>query len=560
MPRLPICALIAACTLLSTGIRAQTPDIPGLPPAARAAAASIDSEKIRAHVRFLSLDLLEGRGPGTRGDRLAAEYIATQFALEGVEPAGDNHTFFQRVPLYAVHTLEEKTSFSFVPSSSGAPIELHYGADIVAKDQTGQPSPDIDAPIVFAGYGIHAPEYQWDDYAGVDMKGKVALVIVNEPPSSDDKFFKGKALTYYGRWTYKYEEAARHGAKAVFIIHTTPTAGYGYQVLRNSVSKENPQLKLAAGEPALAFAGWMTMDAGQKLLEMAGKSVDEMLQAAESRDFHPIPLGIRMRANMPAKIRTIESKNVAAMIPGSDPQLASQLVVFTAHWDHLGISTPVSGDNIYNGAVDNATGCSILLEIAHAWANQPQKPRRSALFLAVTSEEAGLLGSRYYAAHPIVPLGKTAVDLNFDGFYPFGRTKDISVTGADRTTLWSTVQDAVKSMNLEVEPEAHPEQGHYYRSDHFEFAHAGVPAFSISLGSRFEGKPSDYVEKVFEEYNSKHYHQPSDEYHDDWDFSGMEEAAWLGFLIGRNVANQDALPTWHAGDEFLSAREKSGVK
>jgi len=512
---------------------------------------------MRAHVKFLADDLLEGRGVGTRGGDLAANYIASQFAVIGAKPAGDHGTYFQRVPMVGVAT---EPSATLTAEGHGKSASFRWSDDFVGVSELQQPTDQFDAEAIFVGHGITAPEFQWDDFKGVDVKGKVLLLFTNEPPSEDPKFFGGRALTYYGRWTYKYEEAARRGAKAVFIIHTTPTAGYGYQVPRNSVGKENPQLKLAPGEPALAFAGWMTTDASQKLLAMAGKSVEELLKASESRDFHPIPLGIRVRGNMPTKVRSIESKNVAAMIPGSDPALVQQLVVFTAHWDHLGISTPVDGDSIYNGAVDNATGCSILLEIAHAWASQPQKPRRSALFLAVTAEEAGLLGSRYYAAHPIVPLGKTAVDLNFDGFYPFGRTKDVSVTGANRTTLWPTVQDAVQSMHLEVEPEAHPEQGHYYRSDHFEFAHAGVPAFSISLGSRFEDKPADYGEKIFEEYNSKHYHQPSDEYHDDWDFSGMEEAARLGFLIGRNVANQEALPTWHPGDEFLAAREKSGVK
>ena len=525
--------------------------------AAVAQAPDISGERMRAHVKFLSDDLLEGRGVGTRGGELAAKYIASQFAVIGAKPAGDNNTYFQRVPMVGAAT---DPSATLSAEGNGKSLSFRWTDDYVGVSELQQPTDQFDAEVIFVGHGITAPEFRWDDFKGVDVKDKVLVLFTNEPVSDDPKFFGGRALTYYGRWTYKYEEAARHGAKAVFIIHTTPTAGYGYQVVRNSVSKENPQLKLTPGDPALAFAGWMTMEAGQKLLAMAGKSVDEMLKAAESRDFHPIPLGIRMRGNMPTKIRTIESKNVAAMIPGSDPKLAQQLVVFTAHWDHLGISTPVNGDSIYNGALDNATGCGILLEIAHAWANQPQKPRRSALFLAVTAEEAGLLGSRYYAAHPIVPLGKTALDLNFDGFYPFGRTKDMSVTGADRTTLWPTVQDAVKSMHLEVQPEAHPEQGHYYRSDHFEFAHAGVPAFSINLGNRFEGKPADYGEKVFEEYNSKHYHQPSDEYHDDWDFSGMEEAARLGFLIGRNVANQESLPTWRAGDEFLSAREKSGVK
>lgn len=517
----------------------------------------ISGERMRPHVKFLADDLLEGRGVGTRGGELATKYIASQFALSGAQPAGDSGTYFQQVPMILATT---ESSAALTAEGRGKSVSFRWTEDYVGVSQLQQPSDEFEAEAIFVGHGITAPEFQWDDFKGVDVKGKVLVLFTNEPTSDDPKFFGGKALTYYGRWTYKYEEAARRGAKAVFIIHTTPTAGYGYEVVRNSWGKENPQLKLGAGEPALAFAGWLTAEAGQKLLGMAGKSVDEMLKAAESHDFHPIPLGVRIRGNMPTKIRRIESKNVAAMVSGSDPSLKSQLVVFTAHWDHLGISTPVKGDNIYNGAVDNATGCAILLEMARAWANQPQKPRRSALFLAVTAEEAGLLGSGYYAAHPTAPLGKTAVDINFDGFYPFGRTKDISVTGADRTTLWPTVQDAVKSMQLEVQPEAHPEQGHYYRSDHFEFAHAGVPAFSISLGNQFEGKPAGYGEKIFEEYNTQHYHQPSDEYHDDWDFSGMEEVARLGFLIGRNVANQEALPTWRAGDEFLAAREKSGVK
>jgi Zn-dependent M28 family amino/carboxypeptidase len=385
----------------------------------------------------------------------------------------------------------------------------------------------------------------------------VLVLFTNEPPSEDAKFFGGRALTYYGRWTYKYEEAARHGAKAVLIIHTTPTAGYGYDVVRSSWGKEDPQLKLAAGEPALAFAGWLTQDAAGKLAAMAGKKVDELLAAANSREFRPIPLGVRIRANIPTKVRQIESRNVVAMIPGSDPNLQSQAVIFSAHWDHLGIGPAVNGDSIYNGAVDNATGCGILIELARAWNALKQKPRRSAVFAAVTAEEAGLRGSEYYADHPVVPLGKTALNLNFDGFYPFGRTTDVSVGGADRTTVMPVVEDAARRMKLAIKPEAHPEQGHYYRSDHFSLAHAGVPAFSISQGTEYAGKPAGYGEKVFEEFNDKHYHQPSDEYHDDWDFSGMEEVARFGLLIGTTVANQDKLPTWKPGDEFLAAREKS---
>ncbi|HUA21681.1 MAG TPA: M28 family peptidase [Bryobacteraceae bacterium] len=510
----------------------------------------ISGERIRAHVKFLSSDLLEGRGVGTRGGRLASDYIATQFALIGAKPAGENGTYFQTVPMVGVET---EPGATLSAGAAGKNVSFSWLDDFVGVTEEQQ-SQQFDAEAIFVGHGIVAPEFHWDDFKGVDVKGKVLVLFTNEPPSDDPKFFGGKALTYYGRWTYKYEEAARLGAKAVIIIHTTPTAGYSYDVVRSSWGKEDPQLKLEPGRPALAFAGWVTKDAGEKLLALAGKNVDEMLKAANSRDFRPIPLGIRIHADIPTKIRQIQSRNVIAMVPGSDPELKSQAVVFTAHWDHLGIGPAVNGDHIYNGAVDNATGCGILIEMARAWAALEHKPRRSALFMAVTAEEAGLRGSEYYAGHPVFPLAKTALDLNFDAFYPFGRTKDVFVTGAERTTAWPVVEEAAHRMELAIKPEAHPEQGGYYRSDHFSLAHAGVPAFSIDLGTEYYGKPAEYGEKIFDEYNDKHYHQPSDEYHDDWDFAGMEEAAKFGFLIGIDVANQPKLPTWHAGDEFLPAR------
>lgn len=511
----------------------------------------ISGERMRAHVKFLASDLLEGRGVGTRGGELAADYIAAQFAIAGAKPAGENNTYFQRVPMVGVTTSANAT----LEASAGArTVSFQWLDDFVGVNELQQPDDQFDAEAIFVGHGIVAPEFHWDDFKGVDVKGKVLVLFTNEPPSEDPKFFGGRALTYYGRWTYKYEEAARLGAKAVLIIHTTPTAGYSYDVVRSSWGKEDPQLKREPGQPGLAFAGWVTKDAGAKLLALAGKSVDEMLAAANSRDFRPIPLGIRIRANIPSEIRQIQSNNVIAKVEGSDPQLKSQAVIFTAHWDHLGIGPAVNGDNIYNGAVDNATGCAMIIEMARAWAALEHKPKRLAIFMAVTAEEAGLRGSEYYAEHPVVPLAKTALDLNFDAFYPFGRTKDVSVTGAERTTAWPAIEEGAKRMNLTIKPEAHPEQGEYYRSDHFSLAHAGVPSFSISLGTDYYGKPAGYGDKIFEEYNDKHYHQPSDEYHDDWDFSGMEEAAKFGFLIGMTVANEPQLPTWHAGDEFLPAR------
>jgi len=497
---------------------------------------------------------MEGRGVGTRGEKLATDYIATQFALIGAKPAGDNGTYFQRVPMVGVETQPNAT---LTAAAGGKNASFRWLDDFVGVNEKQQATDQFEADAIFVGHGIVAPEFQWDDFKGVDVAGKLLVLFTNEPPSDDPKFFGGKALTYYGRWMYKYEEAARLGARAALIIHTTPTAGYGYEVVKSSWGKENPELVLPAGKSALALAGWLTQDAGAKLLALAGKNVDELLAAANSRDFRPIPLGIKIRANLPSKIRQIESRNVVAMIPGSDPALASQAVLYTAHWDHLGIGTPVNGDSIYNGAIDNATGCGVLLEMAHAWANLEHKPRRSAVFAAVTAEEAGLLGSAYYAEHPIVPAGRTAIDLNYDSIYPFGRTKDVEVTGAERTTAWPIVQESARRMELAIKPDAHPEQGHYYRSDHFSMAHAGIPGFSIKLGTDYYGKPAGYGDQLFNDYNDHRYHQPSDEYREDWDFAGPEEAVQFGFMIGTAVANEDRLPTWNAGDEFLPAREKS---
>jgi len=414
--------------------------------------------------------------------------------------------------------------------------------------------------VIFVGHGIVAPEFHWDDFKGVDVRGKILVLFTNEPTSDDPKFFGGKALTYYGRWTYKYEEATRRGAQGVFIIHTTPTAGYSYDVVRSSWGREDGQMKLEPGQNALGFQGWFSQDAGNKLLALAGHNVEEMLKLAESRDFHPIPLGIHIRGDFPTTLRDIKASNVVGIVEGSDPVLKKQAVVYTAHWDHLGVGTPVNGDAIYNGAVDNGTGCGILLETAQDWAALPHKPKRSAIFLSVTGEEEGLLGSAYYAAHPFIPDGRTALDLNFDALFPAGRVRDVSAAGGERTTVWPVVEEVARRMNLTIKPDAHPEQGSYYRSDHFSFAQAGVPAFSIDEGTDFVGKPADFGEKLFEEYNDNHYHQPSDEFHNDWDFSGLAQMVRFGMDVGITVANQSQLPSWRAGDEFLAAREKSGVK
>jgi Zn-dependent M28 family amino/carboxypeptidase len=549
--------LIACNAFAQTGGEHAIPDIPGVPPAAHRAAMSIDAEKIRAHVRFLSLDLLEGRGPGTRGDKLAAEYIATQFALDGVQPAGDDNTYFQRVPLYAVHAIEDKTKFAFVPTS-GSPVELAYGTEIVSKDQTGQATAEIDAPIVFVGYGIHAPEYHWDDYAGVDVKGKVALLIVNEPPSEDVNFFKGKALTYYGRWTYKYEEAARRGAVGVLIIHRTDLASYGWEVVRNSQAIEKSYLQ---GDPdaTLRAAAWIQHDVAQKLLTAGGLGdVDAAIEKAGKPGFHAVELSVRLKGHVESRVRRYDSTNVVGKVAGVGS--GSNAVLYTAHYDHLGIDPDAKGDNIYNGAADNGTGCGILLEMARAFAQSSEKPPHDVYFASVTAEEQGLLGSQYLGMHPPVPAGQISLDLNYDMVLPVGIPLSANLGGAERIDFWPTVQTVAQDFNLKLLPDPTPGAGHYYRSDHFSLARVGIPAFSVDQGNLFEGHDVAWGHDQYEDYVAHHYHQPSDEYRADWDFRGNAKLAQFGFVLGWLASEQPKPVEWQPGDEFEAARKKNEAK
>ena len=560
---LPAAVLFAAFTNAQQPASSLIPAIAGLPEAAHAAAASIDPEKIRAHVRFLSLDLLEGRGPGTRGDQLAAEYIATQFALAGLEPAGDNGTYFQRVPLMAVHTLEDKTSFSFVPAS-GEPVDLAYATQIVAKDQTGQPTADLDAPIVFVGYGIHAPEYKWNDYAGpngqdVDVKGKIALVIVNEPPSDDDRFFKGKALTYYGRWTYKYEEAARRGAVGVLIIHRSDLASYGWEVVRNSQTIEKSYLQ---GDPlaTLRAAAWIQHDVAQKLLTLAGLGdLDQAIDAAGKPGFHAVELPIRLHGHIESRVRRYDSTNVIGRVPGANPA-GGQAILYSAHYDHLGIDPDAKGDNIYNGAADNGTGCGILLELARAFAQSSKRPPHAVYFASVTAEEQGLLGSQYMGMHPPIPAGQISLDLNYDMVLPIGIPRSVNLGGAERIDFWPTIQTVAKAFDLGLLPDPNPMAGHYYRSDHFSLARVGIPAFSVDQGDLFEGRSPEWGHEQMADYTAHHYHQPSDEYKADWDFRGNAKLARFGFVLGWLASDQAKPVEWIPGDEFEAPRLASRVQ
>jgi Zn-dependent M28 family amino/carboxypeptidase len=522
--------------------------------AAQGVIPQMNKENIRAHVRFLSHDLLEGRGTGQRGGDIAAEYIAAQFALYGLKPAGDDGTYFQNVPMVEVKTLPE-TTFMF-SDASGKSFDAKILDDFVTNNESQTESADIDAPIVFLGYGIKAPEYDWDDYKNVDLRGKVALLFVNEPNSDDPTFFKGKALTYYGRWTYKFEETARRGAIATLIIHRNDLASYGWEVVRNSWGTQRSYLK-SDGTPKLQAASWVQWKVAARILGMVGLDLEKMFQRAQARDFRPLTLPVHLKAHVASALRPFVSRNVLAMLPGSAAGFSGEAVLYTAHYDHLGIDPALKGHNIYNGANDNATGCGILLELGRAWSGVPVAPPRSILFASVTAEEQGLLGSEYLGKHSPVPPGKIALDLNFDDVPPLGDPEEVEVSGAERTTFYAVVTATAKEFGYAIRTDPKPEAGHYYRSDHFSLARVGVPAFSINEGIKFKGHDAAWGEAQAEDYVAHRYHQPADQYKPDMDFTGDAAMARFGFALGLRAAVSPKLIGWLPGDEFELARKRS---
>jgi Zn-dependent M28 family amino/carboxypeptidase len=514
----------------------------------------IDKEKIREHVKYLSSDKLEGRGTGQPGGDLAADYIAKQFQSYGLKPAGDNGTYFQNVPMVGVKTLAD-TTFAF-KTENGKSFEAKNLTDFVTNNESQTEIADIDAPIVFVGYGIKAPEYGWDDYKTVDLHGKVALLFVNEPSSDDPDFFKGPALTYYGRWTYKFEETARRGAVATLIIHRTDLASYGWEVVRNSWGTERSYLK-RDDAPKLQAASWIQLEVAQRLVGLFGLDLDKMYQRAQSKDFKPLTLPIHLKAHVVSKLTPFVSKNVLAILPGADPVLGKEAILYTAHYDHLGVDPSLPGDKIYNGAVDNATGCGILLELARMWAGVPLAPQRSILFASVTAEEQGLLGSEYLGKHSPVPPEKISIDLNFDAVPPLGTPEEVEVSGAERTTFYPVVKATAMDFNLAIRPDPRPEAGHFYRSDHFSLARVGVPSFSINEGIKFAGHPAEWGQEQARDYTEHRYHQPSDEYKSEMDFTGDAVIARYGFMLGFSAAALPQLISWLPGDEFEPARKAS---
>src|SRR5712691_9251942 len=505
----------------------------------------VDTAAMDAHLRFLASDLLEGRAPATRGGRLAAEYIAAQFQALGLEPAGANGTYFQPVALVGM-TPQPTLSWG---KSGSTPESLAYRDAFVAWGE--RPEADISASgeVVFVGYGIRAPEWQWDDYKGVDLHGKVLLMLVNDPGLVDSTVFLGKILTYYGRWTYKLEEAARQGAAGAIVIHTAESATYPWEVVRGSWSVE--QFKLdQPHSPSIAFAGWVTEASARAALTKAGAglNLDSLTQAAARRDFHPVSTGIIASVRIRSALRRVESENVAARLPGRDPRLASQAVLITAHWDHKGIGPAVRGDSIYNGAEDNASGVAAILGAAKALAQLP-RAARSIVFVATTAEESGLLGSEAYVQRPLVPLGQTAAVLNIDVANVRGATRDIGALGMDRSTLGPVFEAAARAESLTVE--SRPDvRGSFFRSDHFPFARSGVPALSIKPGADFVGRPKGWGEQQEDIYNQDRYHQPSDEYKPTFRFDGMAQQVRIMVRAARAIANDPAMPRWLPSSEF----------
>lgn len=516
--------------------------------AAAAQAPRITPAEIDGHLRFLSSDLLEGRAPATRGGRLTAEYIASQLRESGVEP-GNGDSYFQRVPIDIVGADPATIQ---VAASGRATARLRYPEDVVVWAGSAAERSTADGEMVFVGYGSTAPEYRWDDFKGMDVRGKVLLVLVNDPPApaDDANRFGGRAMTYYGRWTYKFEEAERRGAAGMLIIHTTEQAGYPWHTVTGSWAKEQRMVPRSAELPApLGVRGWITDSAATALLSQAGLNLADLRRQAESRDFRPVATGIRMNASFTNTVQHLESENVVGVVRGSDAALRDQYVAFSGHWDHLGIGPVVDGDSIYNGALDNASGVANLLAAARVAVQSP-RPRRSLLFVFVTAEESGLLGSEFFAQNPTVPIANIVANVNVDGGNLLGRSTDFRVLGENKSSLGAQFARMIGGRGWRTSPDEHPERGYFYRSDHFSFAKAGVPSVSIAAGTEYEGQPAGWGTARQEEYTARCYHQPCDQYRPDFNLSGAAQLAELVLDFGMELANGDALPTWSPDAEF----------
>jgi Zn-dependent M28 family amino/carboxypeptidase len=544
----------------SSGTAPAAPQAPA-PPLPLSALPTIDGAKILEHIKVLSADDMQGRAPGTAGEEKAVAYIEAQYKQLGLQPGNPDGTYVQKVPLVGI-TGSQAQPLTF--SRGASKLQLKWKDDVVAWSKHVAASASVaNSDVVFAGYGVEAPEYNWNDFKDADVKGKTIVVLVNDPqvpdpanPSAlDARTFNGKAMTYYGRWTYKFEEGARKGAAAVLIVHETGPAGYPFAVVQGNLSEKFDLIAPDKNMSKASIEGWITTDAAKKLFAMGGQDFDALKKQALSRDFKPVSLGVTASMAIANKLRTIDSRNVVAKLEGSDPALKDEYVVYSAHWDHLGVGEPVNGDKIYNGALDNASGVGAVLEIARAFKQVQPQPRRSILFLMVTAEEKGLIGSEYYSLNPLYPLAKTAANINVDEVNPWGRTKDISVIGLGASDLDDYLRQAAQEQGRTLTGDPEPEKGFYYRSDHFNFAKQGVPALDPNPGVTFVDKPADWVKAKKTEWDEKNYHAPSDEVKPDWDLSGAVDDAELFLAVGYRVANADTLPAWKPGNEFKAKRE-----
>jgi Zn-dependent M28 family amino/carboxypeptidase len=555
-------ALVAACTSKSE-TPAPQPQATAAVQVPLASMPKIDQQKILEHIKVLSSDEFEGRAPGTKGEELSVKYIQDQFKRLNLKPGNPDGTYVQKVPLVGIVGTEAQP---LTVTKDAQKQTFKWADEVVAWTKHVADGASVEnSDVVFAGYGVEAPEFNWNDFKDVDVKGKTILVLVNDPavpdPSDpaklDPKTFKGDAMTYYGRWTYKFEEGARKGAAAIFVVHETGPAGYPFSVVQGNLREKFDLVTADKNMGRANIEGWITLAAAKKILALGGQDFDALKKQARTREFKPVSLGVKASIAIKNTLRTIDSQNVVAKLDGSDPKLKDQYVVYSAHWDHLGVGTPVNGDKIYNGALDNASGVATVLEIARAFTQIQPPPKRSILFLMVTAEEQGLLGSQYYATKPLYPLNKTAANINIDGVNQWGLTKDLTVVGMGASDLDDYLKAAAGEQGRVLRPDPEPEKGFYYRSDHFNFAKQGVPALDPDSGIDFVGKDPAYGKKKRDEYTEKDYHAPSDEIKADWDLSGAVQDAQLLLAVGYRVANADKIPEWKPGNEFKATREES---
>jgi Zn-dependent M28 family amino/carboxypeptidase len=533
----------------------------GLPVSAMPA---IDPNSILQHIKVLADDKFQGRAPGTPGEDLTVEYVQAQFKSMGLKPGNPDGTYVQKVPLVGI-TGAEASPLTF--TNGGQSLTLRWKDDVVAWTKHVADSASIDgSDVVFCGYGVEAPEYGWDDFKGVDVKGKTIVVLINDPPvpdpsdpsKLDPRMFGGAAMTYYGRWTYKFEEGARKGAAAVLIVHETEPAAYPFSVVQGNLGEKFDVIPPDKNMGRVNIEGWITLESARKLMALGGQDFDVLKKQAITKDFKPVALGVKAKMGIRNTLRTIDSHNVVAKVEGSDPALEDEYVIYTAHWDHLGVGLPVNGDRIYNGARDNAAGVATMLEVARAFTTVQPGPKRSVLFTIVTAEEQGLLGSQYYSMMPLYPLSKTLADINVDEPNVYAPSKDITVIGLGASDLDDYLRQAAQEQGRTLRPDPHPEKGFYYRSDHFNFAKQGVPALYTESGvetAPSAGRSADYLKSKLDEYEERYYHQPADEVKPDWDLRGAAQDAQLVFAVGYRVANAATFPSWAPGNEFKAKRD-----